>query len=70
MNGSRKGLALVMGLGFSGLAVEEELGFVFIFADEANPNPVAHPLGYTAAGGVLNITDGIDPTSVNALSMV
>ncbi len=44
-------------------------GFAYIFAGESAPDLVTHPLGYLGAGGVLNITVGIDPTSVNASAM-
>lgn len=40
-------------------------GFGFIFAGESNGvDVVTHPAGYTGTGGVLNVTVGIDPTSV------
>jgi len=43
----------------------------FIFAGEANGvDVVAHPAGYTGTGGNLTVTVCIDPTSVNAASMV
>ncbi|MCC6764628.1 MAG: hypothetical protein IT293_08190 [Deltaproteobacteria bacterium] len=42
----------------------------FIFAGEANGvNVVTHPSGYAGAGGTLNVTVCIDPTSANAASM-
>jgi hypothetical protein len=42
----------------------------YIFAGEANGvNVVTHSQGYVGAGGALNITVGIDPTSANAASM-
>ena len=45
--------------------------FAFIFAGEINGlDIITHPSGYTGAGGVLTVTVGIDPTSVNATAMV
>lgn len=42
----------------------------FIFAGEQfGVDVVAHPSGYTGAGGELSISVGIDPTSVNAADM-
>jgi hypothetical protein len=42
----------------------------FIFAGENNGvDIVTHPIGYTGAGGQLDVTVGIDPTSVNAADM-
>jgi hypothetical protein len=45
--------------------------FAFVFAGSANGiDLVAHPIGYTGAGGVILISVGIDPTSANASDMV
>lgn len=44
--------------------------FAFIFAGATNLDIIAHPMGYTGVGGVINISVGIDPTSVNAADMV
>ena len=41
----------------------------FISASEGNPNVVTHVTGYNGTGGTLNISVGIDPTSVNAAEM-
>lgn len=43
----------------------------FIFAGEANGiDAVTHPTGYTGAGGTLNVSVCIDPSSANAAAMV
>ena len=45
--------------------------FAFIFAGNANGiNVVAHPIGYTGAGGTVTVTVGIDPTSNFSANMV
>ena len=45
--------------------------FAFLFAGEVNGETVvAHPIGYTGAGGVITVSVGIDPTSANASDMV
>lgn len=41
-------------------------GFGYVFAGEANGvDVVAHPIGYTGAGGVVNVSVGIDTTSMD-----
>lgn len=43
----------------------------YIFASEDNGlDVVAHPIGYDGTGGVLNVSVGIDPTSVNYADMI
>lgn len=50
---------------------ESAHAFAYIFAGEANGiDIVTHPIGYTGVGGALNLTIGIDPTSVNFADMV
>lgn len=45
--------------------------FAFIFAGDANGlDVVTHPIGYTGTGGIVSVSVGIDPSSVNAASMV
>ena len=45
--------------------------FAYIFAGEANGvDLIMHPIGYTGAGGTLNVTVGIDPTSMHAATMM
>lgn len=45
-------------------------GFGFVFAGEGNGvDVVAHPNGYDGTGGLLQVTVGIDPTSVNISEM-
>lgn len=44
--------------------------FSYVFAGEANVGVITHPLGYIGTGGPVNISIGIDPTSVNAADMV
>ena len=51
-------------------AAREARAAAYVFAGEANGiNLVTHPLGYLGAGGALNISIGIDPTSANAAAM-
>ena len=43
----------------------------YVFANDTNGvGLITHPLGYSGTGGILTITIGIDPTSVNAAEMV
>lgn len=43
----------------------------FIFAGEANGlDIITHPSGYNGTGGILNVTVGIDPTSINYSDMI
>jgi len=51
-------------------AVRHARAASYVFAGEVNGTElVTHPTGYTGAGAVLNITVGIDSTSVNAMQM-
>ena len=44
--------------------------FAFLFSGETNGvDIVAHPIGYSGAGGTITVSVGIDPTSVNASDM-
>ena len=43
----------------------------FVFSGESNGvNVIAHPEGYSGAGGVVNVSVCIDPNSANAAAMV
>jgi hypothetical protein len=56
---------LIVGVSLS-LITREAAGFGYIFASEANgTNIVAHPIGYTGVGGVVNVSVGIDPASLD-----
>ncbi len=64
---------LSLGL-FVACAPAASAGFVFAGETDAEGNPISvdavtHPIGYTGAGGVLNISVGIDPTSMFANDM-
>lgn len=49
---------------------KQTLAQAYIFAGATNGvDVVAHPTGYDGTGGTLNVTVGIDPTSVNASDM-
>ena len=63
--------ALVL-LGLVALAVPETArAGAFLFADEPGdpPGKITHPMGYTGAGGVLQLTLCVRPGSPNALAM-
>lgn len=51
-------------------ATVQAAGFIFAGEDNGNSDIVTHPQGYTGTGGTLNVSVGIDPTSVNASDMV
>jgi len=44
--------------------------YVFLFADPNGADIVAHPVGYSGTGAVLNVTVGINPASPHAADMV
>jgi len=63
------GVALTSSLLLVGTPSETRAGG-FIFAGEANGvNVITHPQGYGGAGGVVNVSVCIDPTSTNAAAM-
>jgi hypothetical protein len=54
-----------------GCYAQRASAFAYVFAGEANGvDVVTHSMGYTGAGGTVNITVGIDQTSANANAMV
>lgn len=59
------------GLGLLSLAATSNVhAFSYVFAGETNGvDVVTHSMGYTGTGGVLNISVGIDPTSLHAADM-
>lgn len=67
---SRKLVFIVSGLMVATLPMQTLAG-AYIFSGEANGvNVITHPEGYTGAGGVINVSVCIDPTSTNAADMV
>lgn len=56
---------------FLSLPTNPAQAFAYIFAGESNGiDVVTHPIGYNGSGGILSVSVGIDPSSVNAASMV
>ena len=60
--------AILVTLGFANTQQVNAQGFILAQAQN-NPDLIAHPTGYTGTGGVLNISVGIDPTSLHAMEM-
>ena len=64
-------MAAVASFTFYGSDIQTATAQSYIFAGEANGvDIVTHPTGYNGTGGILNVTVGIDPTSVNYSDMI
>lgn len=63
-------IAALLCFGLAVFSTRKSHAFAYVFANESNGvDIVTHPSGYNGAGGVLNVSVGVDPTSANAAAM-